>query len=152
MNTHKASAAAPQDFIEPMSRSRRGGETHTEFRGLSRPSRNLASLTPDRDATENKRIQEGPEYPIHGLSTCQSFRHTCLPLYRSTTTTPQSTVTASYDGLVGLTSPELVVLASPRSIRCLYCYKDFRCLTKSSRSRVSVRFLCVGASSPNTMK
>ena len=43
----------------------------------------------------------------------------------------RSTVTASVYGLVGVVSPELTVLASPRSTRCLYCNKDFRCLTKS---------------------
>ena len=124
----RVSAAAPQDYTEPT--WRRGGEIPTEFRGRSCPPRNLASLTPGRGAKETKRIQSGPEYPIHRLSTCQRASHRGPTSNRSTAKTPQSTVTASYDGLVGFTSSELVVLASPRSIRCLYCYKDFRCLTK----------------------
>ena len=64
-----------------------------------------------------------------------STSHRPRPRYPAANTdpiqTPQSHVTASVDGLVGYISSELVVLACPRLIRCLYCYKDFRCLTKS---------------------
>ena len=128
MNTHKAFAAAPQACIEHM--WRRGGEPHTDIRGRSYPPRILVSLTPDRDAAEQKRMQEGPEYPIQRLSTTRMPATVPHQLTNPPQAKPQSTVTASYDGLVGLASPELVVLANPRSIRCLYRNKDFRCLTK----------------------
>ena len=128
-NTHTVDVAAPQDF-EPT--WRKGGAILTESRGHSRPPRNLATLSPGRGATEKKRIQSGPEYLLHRLSTRHRPRLRYPFQNNSTIQTPQSTVTASNDGLVGCTSPELVVLASPRSIRCLYCYKDFRCLAKTS--------------------
>ena len=88
------------------------------------------SLTPERDAAEQKRRQKGPEYPIQRISTTYM-------LSQVTTLLTRSTITASYDGLVGLASSELVVLASPRLIRCLYCYKGFRCLTKLLASATS---------------
>ena len=95
----RVSVAAPQDYTEPT--WRRGGEILTEFRGCSRPSRHLASLTPGRDATETKRIQLGPEYPIHRLSTRQRVSHRHPTSNRTTPAKPQSTVTASYDGMMG---------------------------------------------------
>ena len=128
MNTHEAFAAAPQACIEHM--WRRGGEPHTDIRGRSYPPRILVSLTPDRDAAEQKRMQEGPEYPIQRLSTTHTLATVPLQLTDPPRAKPQSTVTASVDGLVGLAGSELVVLANPRSIRCLYCNKGFRCLTK----------------------
>ena len=126
-NTHTVDVAAPQDF-EPT--WRKGGAILTESRGHSRPPRHLATQSPGRGATEKKRIQSGPEYLLYRLSTRHRPRLRYPTLNSSTIQQPQSTVTASNDGLVGCTSPELVVLASPRSIRCLYSYKDFRCLTK----------------------
>ena len=102
-----------------------------ETRGRSEPSRYLEATTPGRGADEHKRPRPGPEYPFYEPSTSHHSRSRHPDtLNNSTIQQPQSTVTASNDGLVGCTSLELVVLASPRSIRCLYCYKDFRCLTK----------------------
>ena len=128
-NTYMAIAVAPQDH-EP--KWREGGDIPADLRGRSRPPRHLAVQSPGRGAKEQKRRQPGPEYLLHRISTRHRFRFRYPAQNISTIQQPQSTVTASNDGLVGCTSPELVVLASPRSIRCLYCYKDFRCLTKSA--------------------
>ena len=128
MSTHVATAVAPQDF-EPQ--WRKGGVIPIDIRGRSRPPRRLEAQPPGRSATEQKRILTGPEYLTHRLSTRPRSSLTYPTLNISTIQTPQSTVTASFDGLVGFASSELVVLASPRSTRCLYCYKDFRCLTKA---------------------
>ena len=89
-----SSMSAPQDCIEPM--WRRGGDILTEFRGRSRPSRHLASQTPGRDAKEQKRIQLGPEYPIHRLSNRQHDSHRYLTSNRPAPAKPQSTATASF--------------------------------------------------------
>ena len=124
MSTHAGIAAAPQAYTE-ISR-REGGVPRTDTRSRSKPSRPPVSLTPERDAAEQKRRQKGPEYPIQRISTTYM-------LAQVTTLLTRSTITASYDGLVGLASSELVVLASPRLIRCLYCYKGFRCLTKRKK-------------------
>ena len=102
-----------------------GGDILTDLRGRSRPPRYLA-VSPGRGATEQKRIQTGPEYLLHRLLTRHRPRLRHPALNSSTFQTPQSTVKASCDGLVGYISSELVVLACPRSTRCLYCYKDFR--------------------------
>ena len=112
-----------------------------ETRGRSEPSRYLEATTPGRGADEHKRPRPGPEYPFYEPSTSHHSRSRHpYTLNSSTIQQPQSTVTASNDGLVGCTSPELVVLASPRSIRCLYCYKDFRCLTKKKLSACPLSF------------
>ena len=112
-----------------------GGVILIVTRGRSKPPRHLEVSTPGRGAEEKKRSRSGPEYPLHGPSTRHHFRSRHPILTTATIQTPQSTVTASVDGLVGYASFELVVLASLRSIRCLYRYKDFRCLTKRYNRR-----------------
>ena len=128
-STHAAAAAAPQDHKPTWSE---GGDIQTEMRGRSRPPRNLAVKSPGRGATEQKRIKPGPEYLLHRLLTSHRHRSRYPVVNTDPLQTPQSHVTASVDGLVGYISSELVVLACPRLIRCLYCYKDFRCLTKAA--------------------
>ena len=122
-----ATAAASQDLETEWSE---GGAILVEARGRSEPPRHLEVSTPGRGAEENMRPRSGPEYPLYGPSTSHHYR----PRYPFPNTapilTPQSTVTASVDGPVGYASLELAVLACPRSIRCLYRNKDFRCLTK----------------------
>ena len=61
-----AIAVAPQD-LEP--KWREGGDILTDTRGRSRPPRHLAAQSPGRGATEQKRIQPGPVYLLHRLST-----------------------------------------------------------------------------------
>ena len=123
-----ATAVALQDLEPEWSV---GGVILIVTRGRSEPPRHLEVSTPGRGAEENKRSRSGPEYPLHGPSTSHHYRSRYPLLNTATIQTPQSTVTASVDGPVGYASLELVVLACPRSIRCLYRYKDFRCLTKS---------------------
>ena len=129
-STHTAAVAAPQEHKPTWSK---GGDIQAKMCGRSRPPRHLAVKPPGRGAKEQKHIKLGPEYLLHRLLT--SHRPTLATVPSQLTdpprAKPQSTVTASVDGLVGLASPELVVLANPRSIRCLYCNKGFRCLTKS---------------------
>ena len=126
-STHTAAAAAPQDHKPTWSE---GGDIQTELRGRSRPPRHLAVKSPGRGAKEQKRTKPGPEYLLHRLLTSHRPRSRYPASNTDPLQTPQSHVTASVDGLVGYISSELVVLACPRLTRCLYCYKDFRCLTK----------------------
>ena len=83
-------------------------------------------------AKEPKRIQWGPEYPIHRLSTCPYASHSRLTANRSTRAKPQSTVTASYDGLVGLASLELHLVAGIKKTG-IYCSVAFLNVSTSSQ-------------------
>ena len=123
--TRKDTVAAPQVCTEPS--WRRGGEIPAEFRGRSRPPRNLSSQTTPQDGVPGNKSASCRDPSTHFNDPRITRRAATATTPNGTDTPqlikPQSTITPSFDGLVGQVSYELPILASPRSNRCLYVIK-----------------------------